>query len=56
MVFIFSFNYGLKVFLPIELEVMTLCIVTMRIFLLDESQHHQLLQFNELDELQMTTH
>jgi hypothetical protein len=41
------------VLLPIELEVMILRTTTMIRLPLDESQHHQLLQLNELDELQL---
>jgi uncharacterized membrane protein len=47
----FCLTYGMEVFLPIVLEVMTLCTVTMMRFLLDESQRHQLLQLNEFNEL-----
>jgi hypothetical protein len=42
--------------LPIELEVMILRITTTMKLPLDESQHHRLLQLNELDELQLTAH
>ncbi len=49
----FHLTYGMEVFLPIKLEVMTL---TTMIFPLDESQHHQLLQLNDLDELQLRAH
>ncbi len=38
--------------LPIELEVMTLHTATTMRLPLDESQHHRLLQFNELDEFE----
>jgi hypothetical protein len=41
----------MEVLLPIELEVMTFRIATTMILPLDESQHHRLLQLNELDEL-----
>jgi hypothetical protein len=41
----------MEAFLPIEVEVMTLRIVTMMRLPLDESQRHVLLQLNELDEL-----
>jgi hypothetical protein len=41
----------MEALLPIELEVMILHIATMMRLPLDESQHHQLLQLNELDEL-----
>jgi uncharacterized membrane protein len=47
----FCLTYGMEVFLPIVLEVMTLCTVTMMRFLLDESQRHRLLQLNEFNEL-----
>jgi len=47
----FHLSYGMEVFLPIELEVMTLRITTMMRLPLDESQCHRLLQLNELDEL-----
>jgi hypothetical protein len=46
----------MEALLPIELEVMTLCIATTMRLPLDESQLHQLLQLNELDELQLRTH
>jgi hypothetical protein len=46
----------MEVFLPIELKVMILRIVTMMKLPLDESQCHQLLQFTELDELQLKAH
>jgi len=46
----FHLTYGMDVFLPIELKVMTLHIATTMKFPLDESQCHRLLQFNELDE------
>ncbi len=43
----FHLTYGMETFLPIERKVMTLhTAITMKIPL-DESQHHQLLQFNE---------
>jgi hypothetical protein len=47
----FRLTYGIEALLPIELKVMILCIATTMRFPLDESQCHQLLQFNELDEL-----
>jgi hypothetical protein len=47
----FQLTYRMEVLLPIELEVMTLCTTTTMKFPLDESQCHQLLQLNELDEL-----
>jgi hypothetical protein len=47
----FRLTYGMEALLPIELEVMTLCIVTMMKLPLNESQRHRLLQLNELDEL-----
>ncbi len=47
----FRLTYGMEVLLPIELEVMTFRIATTMILPLDESQHHRLLQLNELDEL-----
>jgi hypothetical protein len=47
----FRLTYGMEVFLPIELEVMTLRIATTIRLPLDESQLHRLLQLNELDEL-----
>ncbi len=47
----FRLTYGMEAFLPIEVEVMTLRIVTMMRLPLDESQRHVLLQLNELDEL-----
>jgi uncharacterized protein (DUF885 family) len=43
----------MEAILPIELEVMTLRTTTTMRLLLDESQHHQLLQLNKLDELQL---
>ncbi len=49
-------TYGMDAFLSIELKVMTLHTTTMMRFLLDESQCHQLLQLNELDELQLKAH
>jgi hypothetical protein len=49
----FRLTYGMEALLPIELEVMTLRTATMTRLPLDESQHHQLLQPNELDELQL---
>ncbi len=51
MVLTFSFNLWDGSALPIELEVMTLHTATTMTLLLGESQHRQLLQFNELDEL-----
>ncbi len=47
----FRLTYGMEALLPIELEVMTLRTATMLRLHLDESQHHRLLQLNELDEL-----
>jgi hypothetical protein len=47
----FHLTYVMETFLPIELEVMTLCIPTTMKFLFKESQHHQLLQLIELDKL-----
>jgi hypothetical protein len=47
----FRLTYGMEVLLPIELEVMTLRTFVMMKLLLDESQHHRLLQLNELDKL-----
>jgi hypothetical protein len=41
----------MEAILPIELEVMTLRTATTMRLPLDESQHHQLLQLNKLDEL-----
>ncbi len=52
----FRLTYGMEVFLPIELEIMTLCTTTMMRLLLDESQRHWLLHLNELDELQLRAH
>ncbi len=52
----FHLTYGMKAFLPIELEVMTLRTTTMMRLLLDGSQRHRLLQLNELDELQLKAH
>jgi len=52
----FRLTYGMEVFLPIELEVMILCIATTMRLPLDESQCHRLLQLNELDELQLKAH
>jgi len=49
----FRLAYGMEALLPIELEVMTLRIATTMRLPLDESQRHQLLQLNELDELQL---
>ncbi len=51
MVLPFSFNLWDGSVLPIELEVMTLRTATTMKLALDESQRHQLLQLNELDEL-----
>jgi hypothetical protein len=39
----FCLTYGMEVFLPIELEIMTLCIATIMKLPLNETQHHQLL-------------
>jgi hypothetical protein len=47
----FYLTYGMEALLPIELKVMILRITTMMKLLLNEFQHHQLLQLNELDEL-----
>jgi hypothetical protein len=41
----------MEAFLPIELKVMTLRTATTMRLPLDESERHQLLQLNELDEL-----
>jgi hypothetical protein len=41
----------MEAFSPFEQEVMILCITTMMKLPLVESQCHQLLQFNELDDL-----
>jgi transposase InsO family protein len=49
----FRLTYGMEALLPIELEVMTLRTATTMRLPLDESQHHRLLQLNELDELQL---
>jgi len=49
----FCLTYGMEVLLPIELEVITLRTTTTMRLPLDESQHHRLLQLNELDELQL---
>ncbi len=49
----FRLAYGMEALLPIKLEVMTLRTATTMRLLLDESQHHRLLQLNELDELQL---
>jgi hypothetical protein len=49
----FRLTYGMEVFLPIELEVMTLCITITMKLPLDESQRHRLLELNELDKLQL---
>jgi hypothetical protein len=43
----------MEALLPIKLEVMTLRTATTMRLPLDESQRHQLLQLNELDELQL---
>ncbi len=43
----------METLLPIKLEVMTLRTTTTMKLPLDESQRHRLLQFNELDELQL---
>ncbi len=48
---LFCLTYGMEALLPIELEIMTLCIVITMKLSLDESQCHRLLQLNELDEL-----
>jgi len=47
----FRLTYGMETLLPIELEVMTLRTAIMIRLPLNESQHHQLLQLNELDKL-----
>jgi hypothetical protein len=52
----FRLIYGMEALLPIELEVMILRIATTMRLPLDESQHHRVLQFNELDELQLKTY
>ncbi len=52
----FCLTYGMEAILPIELEVMTLHTTTNMRLPLDESQRHQLLQLNELDELQLKAH
>jgi hypothetical protein len=52
----FRLTYGMEALLPIELEVMTLRTATIMRLPLDESQCHQLLQLNELDELQLKAH
>ncbi len=49
----FRRTYGMEALLPIELEVMILCIATTMRLPLDECQHHRLLQLNELDELSL---
>jgi len=49
----FRLAYGMEALLPIKLEVMTLRTATTMRLPLDESQRHQLLQLNELDELQL---
>jgi len=49
----FRLTYRMEALLPIELEVMTLRTATTMRLPLDESQRHQLLQLNELDELQL---
>ncbi|CAK9225600.1 unnamed protein product [Sphagnum troendelagicum] len=46
----------MEALLPIELEVMTLRTATTMRLPLDESQHHRLLQLNELDELQLNAY
>jgi len=45
----FCLTYGMETLLPIELEVMTLCIPTTMKLPFEESQCHQLLQLNELE-------
>jgi len=52
----FCLTYGMEALLSIELEILTLHTTTMMKFLMDESQHHQLLQLNELEELQLKAH
>jgi hypothetical protein len=52
----FRLTYGMEALLPIELEVMTLHTITTMRLPLDESQHHRLLQLNELNELQLRAH
>jgi hypothetical protein len=47
----FRLTYGMEAFLPIELKVMTLNTPTTMKRPFKKSQHHQLLQLNELDEL-----
>jgi hypothetical protein len=47
----FHLTYGMEAFLPIELEVMTLRTATTMKLPLAKSQHHRLLQLNELDKL-----
>jgi len=49
----FYLIYGMEAILPIELKIMILHITIMMRLPLDESQCHQLLQFNELDKLQL---
>ncbi len=45
----FRLTYGMEAFLPIELEVMTLRTATTMRLPLADSQHHWLLQLNELE-------
>jgi hypothetical protein len=52
----FRLTNEMEALLPIELEVMTLRTTKTMRLPLDESQHHQLLQLNELDELQLKAH
>ncbi len=47
----FCLTYGMEALLPLELEIMILRIAMTMKLPLDESQRHQLLQLNELDEL-----
>jgi hypothetical protein len=48
--------YGMEVFLPIELKFRTLCTAKTMRLPFDDSQHHRLLQFNELDDSQLRAH
>jgi transposase InsO family protein len=47
----FCLTYGMETLLSIEVEVLILHTTTTMRFLLNESQHHQLLQLNELKKI-----
>ena len=49
----FRLAYGIEALLPIEVQLMTLRIVSKARLNLDESQQRQLVQLNKLDEVQL---